>query len=345
MGTDISGITPEAEALLVRHPWPGNVRELENTLVRAAVLAPGQTLTETDLQLPEATPPPALAGSLAETLRSAVAALVNDPNRPAKELHAAVVAAVERPLIELVLEQTGGNQLRAADLLGINRNTLRKKLDRPRDPDPARRQMTLASRLYLIVDPLDTGRDPVDLARAMLAGGARLLQLRMKTGATRELLAVAETVRELTAAAGATFIVNDRADVARAVGADGVHLGQDDLPVAAARAVLGPGASIGLSTHSETQLAEAATAGADYFAFGPIFATTSKSTADPVLGYERLTAARRLTTAPLVAIGGITPATARDVLTAGADAVAVIAAIVRAPDVERATAELLTLIT
>jgi two-component system, NtrC family, nitrogen regulation response regulator GlnG len=128
MGTDISGITPEAEALLVRHPWQGNVRELENTLVRAAVLAPGQTLTEADLQLPEATPPPALAGSLAETLRSAVAALVNDPSRPAKELHAAVVAAVERPLIELVLEQTGGNQLRAADLLGINRNTLRKKL-------------------------------------------------------------------------------------------------------------------------------------------------------------------------------------------------------------------------
>jgi two-component system nitrogen regulation response regulator GlnG len=128
MGTDISGITPEAEQLLVRHPWQGNVRELENTLVRAAVLAPGQTLTEGDLQLPEATPPPALAGSLAETLRSAVAALVNDPNRPGKELHAAVVAAVERPLIELVLEQTGGNQLRAADLLGINRNTLRKKL-------------------------------------------------------------------------------------------------------------------------------------------------------------------------------------------------------------------------
>jgi two-component system nitrogen regulation response regulator GlnG len=128
MGTDISGITSEAETLLVRHPWQGNVRELENTLVRAAVLAPGQTLTEADLQLPEATPPPALAGSLAETLRSAVAALVNDPNRPAKELHAAVVAAVERPLIELVLEQTGGNQLRAADLLGINRNTLRKKL-------------------------------------------------------------------------------------------------------------------------------------------------------------------------------------------------------------------------
>jgi two-component system nitrogen regulation response regulator GlnG len=128
MGTDIAGIAPEAETLLMRHPWPGNVRELENCLLRAAVLAPGRTLTDADLSLADATPPPPLTGSLAETLRGAVAALVQDPDRPARDLHAAVVAAVERPLIELVLEQTGGNQLRAADLLGINRNTLRKKI-------------------------------------------------------------------------------------------------------------------------------------------------------------------------------------------------------------------------
>jgi len=128
MGTDIAAIAPEAEELLMRHSWPGNVRELENCLLRAAVLAPGRTLTPEDLSLSDAAPPPALAGSIADTLRSAVAALVNDPERPAKELHAAVVGAVERPLIELILEQTGGNQLRAADLLGINRNTLRKKI-------------------------------------------------------------------------------------------------------------------------------------------------------------------------------------------------------------------------
>ena len=128
MGTGITAIAPDAEDLLVRHPWPGNVRELENCLLRAAVLAPGDTLTAEDLQLSEAAPPPPLSGSLADTLRSAVAALVHDPERPAKDLHAAVVAAVERPLIELILEQTGGNQLRAADLLGINRNTLRKKI-------------------------------------------------------------------------------------------------------------------------------------------------------------------------------------------------------------------------
>jgi thiamine-phosphate pyrophosphorylase len=204
--------------------------------------------------------------------------------------------------------------------------------------------VTLPSRLYLIVDPLDTGRDPLALARAMLAGGARLLQLRSKTTASGDLLATASAIRDLTTAVGATFIVNDRADIARACGADGVHLGQDDLPVAAARAVLDPGSMIGLSTHSETQLAAARSAGADYLAFGPIFATTSKSAADPVLGCERLRAARRLTDAPLVAIGGITATTAGAVLAAGADAVAVIAAIVRAPDVERATAELLGLL-
>ncbi len=201
--------------------------------------------------------------------------------------------------------------------------------------------MTLPSRLYVIVDPLDTGRDPVDLTRAVLAGGARLVQLRSKTVATAELLKQAERIRELTAAAGATFIVNDRADVARAVGADGVHLGQTDLPIAAARAVVGPDLVIGFSTHSEAQLADAASLGADYLALGPIFATTSKSAADPVLGAERLRAARTLTMAPLVAIGGITAATAPALIAAGADAVAVIAAIVRALDVERAVADLL----
>jgi thiamine-phosphate pyrophosphorylase len=201
--------------------------------------------------------------------------------------------------------------------------------------------MILPSRLYAIVDPLDTGREPLALARAMLAGGARLLQLRLKSVSSGALLAAATAIRERTAAAGATLIVNDRADLARACGADGVHLGQEDLPVEDARRIVGPTAVVGFSTHSETQLEAARSAGADYLAFGPIFATTSKSKADPVLGCERLAAARRLTEGPLVAIGGITAATAPAVLAAGADAVAVIAALVRAPDVERATAELL----
>ena len=204
--------------------------------------------------------------------------------------------------------------------------------------------MTLPSRLYAIVDPLDTGRDPLELARAMLAGGARLLQLRLKHVATGELVRIAGDVGALARAAGATFIVNDRADVASACGADGVHLGQDDLPVAAARGILGRDGIVGFSTHSEEQLAAGCGTGADYLAFGPIYATTSKSAADPVLGPERLRNARALTTASLVAIGGITAATAPDVLAAGADAVAVIGALVRAPDVARATAELLRVV-
>ena len=203
--------------------------------------------------------------------------------------------------------------------------------------------MILPSRVYFIVDPLDTGRDPVDLTRAMLAGGARLLQLRLKNVASGPLTTTAHRIRELTAGTGARFIVNDRVDVALAVGADGVHLGQDDIPVAAARAMLGPTRWIGFSTHSETQLEAASGCGADYLSLGPIFATTSKSPADPVIGAACLRAARLRITEPLVAIGGITAATARAILDAGADAVSVIAAVVRAPDVARATAELLEL--
>ena len=202
-------------------------------------------------------------------------------------------------------------------------------------------RLTLPSPLYAIVDPLDTGRDPIDLARAMLAGGARLLQLRLKNVTTAALVTVASRVRELTAAAGATFIVNDRADVVRLVGADGVHVGRDDLPIAATRAFLGAAALIGHSTHSEAQAEEATGGGADYLSLGPIFATTSKRNPDAIVGCARLAALRPRIAEPVVAIGGIDASTAAAVLEAGADAVAVISALVRAADVERATAELL----
>jgi thiamine-phosphate diphosphorylase len=203
--------------------------------------------------------------------------------------------------------------------------------------------MILPARVYFIVDPLDTGRDPVELASAMLAGGARLLQLRLKQRPSGELVAIARRLRELTAAAGAHLIVNDRIDVALAAEADGVHLGQDDVPVAVAREMLGPARWIGFSTHSEAQLEAASGLGADYLSLGPIFATTSKAAADPVIGPAVLRATRPRITEPVVAIGGITAATAREVLDAGADAISVIAAVVRAPDVARAAAELVAI--
>lgn len=186
--------------------------------------------------------------------------------------------------------------------------------------------------LYAIVDPLDTGQAPLALARALLEGGVRLLQLRLKAASPRELYAEAGAIRPLARSAGALFIVNDRPDVARAVDADGVHLGQDDVPVHAARTVLGPRAVIGVSTHSVEQARAAERDGADYVAIGPVYATTSKSAAETAGGLELVRAVRAAVRCPLVAIGGITPATVRAVRSAGADTVAMIAALVRAPD-------------
>lgn len=190
--------------------------------------------------------------------------------------------------------------------------------------------------LYPIADA-DSCGDPVALARAILAGGARLLQLRAKQATTRDLIALARAVRAEADRAGAVLILNDRADVARLVGT-GVHLGQDDLPPAAARAILGPAAVIGFSTHDLEQMDAAVCAGeVDYLAFGPIFATRSKANPDPEQGVAALAAARARCPLPLVAIGGLTAETIPAVRAAGADAVAVIGAIAGAADPTAAT--------
>jgi thiamine-phosphate pyrophosphorylase len=195
--------------------------------------------------------------------------------------------------------------------------------------------------LYAIVDPLDTGRDRVTLAETMLAGGARLVQLRCKEATPRELLALAARIAPLARRAGALFLVNDRPDIARAVEADGVHLGQDDLPLAAARRVLGPDRVVGVSTHEVDEARAAASAGADYVAVGPIYDTASKVGALAPRGLALVHAVRAAVRCPLVAIGGITPSTAPAVLAAGADAVAMIGALVRAEDPAAAVREAL----
>jgi thiamine-phosphate pyrophosphorylase len=201
------------------------------------------------------------------------------------------------------------------------------------------------SPLYVIVDPLGVpGRSHAALAAQVIDGGARLLQLRAKDVPTGALVDLARAVKALTDAAGAALIINDRADVAKLVEAAGVHLGQEDLPPAAAREILGPDKVIGVSTHDVKQAAAAAEAGvADYLGFGPIFPTTSKRNPDPLQGLDGL---RRVRAAlrrpmPIVAIGGITAATMSDVLAAGADAVAMIGEVVRAPDVCGRVRELL----
>jgi len=187
-------------------------------------------------------------------------------------------------------------------------------------------------RLYAIVDPLDTGRDPVALAEAMLAGGAPLIQLRSKGATSGDLFALARAIAPRARSAGALFLVNDRPDVARAVDADGVHLGQDDLPVPAARRVLGAERLVGVSTHDLEEARAAVAAGADYIGVGPIYPTASKIDALAPRGLVLVRSVRAAVRCPIVAIGGITSETAPDVLAAGADAVAMIAALVRADD-------------
>ena len=207
----------------------------------------------------------------------------------------------------------------------------------------ALRPFRFPSALYPIVDVAGVpGRSHVELARAVLSAGIRFLQLRVKAAPAGEFAAIARAVKDEADRAGAQLIVNDRADIALLVGAAGVHLGQDDLPPAQARALLGPAAIIGFSTHNAEQLAAAAVDPAvDYAGFGPIFGTHSKENPDPVQGLAGLRAARATCALPLVAIGGIDHDTAAAVLAAGADAVAVIGAVCRAADPAAATAELL----
>lgn len=200
-------------------------------------------------------------------------------------------------------------------------------------------------RLYAIIDPAQTGTNsPVDVAEALLAAGVRLIQYRDKTGTSRRLFEASRQIALLARGADARFIVNDRADVARACGAGGVHLGQEDLPVELAHRVLDPGQWAGVSTHNLPQVVQAEASAADYVAFGPVFATASKEHPDPVVGLEGLRQARRLTRKPLVAIGGITLANARTVIEAGADSVAVIHDLLAAEDIGARAREFLHLL-
>jgi len=177
-----------------------------------------------------------------------------------------------------------------------------------------------------------------------LAAKVRTFQLRMKTPETGAFYEMASALCPLVQGDGGIFIVNDRCDVALAVGADGVHLGQEDLPLADARAFLGREKRIGVSTHNLTQALEAEAGGADYIGFGPIFPTTTKEKPDTVVGVAGLREVRARVRIPIVAIGGITPRNAAEVMTAGADAVAVVSAVLAAPDPQAALMELLKVV-
>jgi thiamine-phosphate pyrophosphorylase len=179
---------------------------------------------------------------------------------------------------------------------------------------------------YPILDTEVAARHDVDILDAALQiieGGARILQFRHKGFFSGEVFTTAQRLADICRAAGALFVINDRADLAALLGA-ALHLGQDDLLPSDARKVTGAATIIGFSTHNERQLRAAAQEPADYLALGPIFGTASKLNPDPVVGLDELRRLRPLTDRPLVAIGGITRANAHAVLEAGADSVAVI---------------------
>lgn len=197
-------------------------------------------------------------------------------------------------------------------------------------------------KLYPITDARLSGLSHAEQVRRLAAGGATLIQLREKHAAPREFLREAVEAVAVARSLGVLLVINDRADIALACGADGLHLGQDDLDPAAARRLLGDDLVIGYSTHSVEQAAAAALLPVDYVAVGPVFATRTKENPDPEVGLEGVARVRAALgpAVPLVAIGGITRENAPAVLAAGADSVALISALLTSPgEIGRLTQE------
>lgn len=200
----------------------------------------------------------------------------------------------------------------------------------------------LARRLavYLVADPSQTSRDLLADVEAALAGGVTAVQLRAKQVSDRETLALARAMIEPCRRRNALFLLNDRIDLALAAGADGVHLGVDDLPLADARRLLPPNALIGYSPDTDGQAANAGALGADYLGIGPCFTTTTKLDAGEAIGPEGFARRAGLSGLPCIGIGGITAENAAEVIEAGAVGVAVTGAILRAANPERAASTL-----
>jgi thiamine-phosphate pyrophosphorylase len=191
--------------------------------------------------------------------------------------------------------------------------------------------------LYLATDAQLAGDRPlVDVVAAAICGGARVVQYRDKTASTRTMVARAGALAELCRRMRAVFLVNDRVDVALAVDADGVHVGQEDMPVALARKLLGPNKLLGVSVHSAVEIQRAEQEGADHVSLSPVFATPTKPDHQTPLGLEGVRALAAVSRLPVVAIGGIQLHNAAQVIAAGARGICVVSAIIAAPDPEQA---------
>lgn len=194
-------------------------------------------------------------------------------------------------------------------------------------------------RLYVILDAALLTLPEIDCAKSLVDAGVRLIQYRNKNASARQLFEKSRELANFLNPAGVRLVVNDRADVAALTNAGGVHVGQDDLPVEQARSVVGRAQWVGVSTHNAEQFRGAAATSADYVAVGPIFSTASKLNPDPVVGVDFVRQARAMSGKPIVGIGGITLERAKEVIEAGADAVAVISDILRAENPGRRARE------
>lgn len=197
--------------------------------------------------------------------------------------------------------------------------------------------------LYAILDPEQTReRAAASVLHELLDGGAKTIQLRAKTMAPRDFLELAQRVRELTKSFGCLFIVNDRVDIALACSADGVHLGQDDLPLHAARRLMGE-RLVGISTHDLEQARQAEIGGADYIGFGPVFGTATKVTGFTARGVEMLAQIRAAVRLPIVAIGGVTEGNVHQVWQGGANSAAIISDLLQAENIAAKTRRIIGL--
>ncbi|MBN2093568.1 thiamine phosphate synthase [candidate division KSB1 bacterium] len=200
--------------------------------------------------------------------------------------------------------------------------------------------------VYVVTDEhISPGRTHIEITRAAIAGGADVIQLRDKTAASRKLFEDAMEIRHLTWKARVPFIVNDRLDIALACNADGLHVGQADLPASVARQLLGEDKILGVSAETLEEALQAEKDGANYLGVGPIFeARSTKPDASQPIGLTLLTEIRRHTSLPIIAIGGINAANAMETISAGANGIAVISAVVAASDIQSATRRLKALV-
>ena len=198
--------------------------------------------------------------------------------------------------------------------------------------------MDLGFRLYLITDRKVATKPLPDAVRLALEGGVKAVQLREKDLPVRELLGLARELRSLTREFGAKLFINDRVDVAMIAGADGVHLGNDSMPVAAARKIVGAGMLIGASTHNIDEAKTARDGGADFITYGPVFETISKARYGAPVGVKSIRLVKNEISIPLLALGGVNSGNLLQVMSAGADGVAMISAILSAQDIRRAAA-------